>query len=79
MRKKGWISINERMPEKGQRVLVNVDFNSEIVTPLVCSARWTGSTFSRGEVSVAPGDLPCNVTHWMELPESPTIRGRKSA
>lgn len=31
----GWISCSERMPDKGQRVLVCVDFDSSTVTPLV--------------------------------------------
>lgn len=38
----GWISCSERMPEKGQNVLISVNFDSSLVEPLICSARYTG-------------------------------------
>ncbi|WNT71839.1 ead/Ea22-like family protein [Escherichia coli] len=52
----GWISCSERMPEKGQNVLISVNFDSSLVEPLICSARYTGSTFRRGEATIKPGN-----------------------
>ncbi|EFD3736164.1 DUF551 domain-containing protein [Escherichia coli] len=71
-----WISCSERMPEKGQNVLISVNFDSSLVEPLICSARYTGSTFRRGQITVAPGNgIDGNgieqATHWMPLPEPP--------
>ncbi|MFN2901303.1 DUF551 domain-containing protein, partial [Escherichia coli] len=43
----GWISCSERMAEKNQNVLISVNFDSSLVEPLICSARYTGSTFRR--------------------------------
>ncbi|ENR2165392.1 DUF551 domain-containing protein, partial [Shigella sonnei] len=40
----GWISCSERMPKKNQNVLISVNFDSDLVEPLICSARYTGST-----------------------------------
>nr|WP_283807167.1 DUF551 domain-containing protein [Escherichia coli] len=72
----GWISCSDRMPEKGQNVLISVNFDSDLVEPLICSARYTGSTFRRGQITVAPGNgIDGNgieqATHWMPLPEPP--------
>ncbi|WP_224543820.1 DUF551 domain-containing protein, partial [Escherichia coli] len=52
----GWISCSERMPEKGQNVLISVNFDSSLVEPLICSARYTGSTFRRGDATIKPGN-----------------------
>ncbi|HAJ5680457.1 TPA: DUF551 domain-containing protein [Escherichia coli] len=67
----GWISCSERMPEKGQNVLISVNFDSSLVEPLICSARYTGSTFRSGDVTVKPGNGIEQATHWMPLPEPP--------
>lgn len=67
----GWISCSERMPEKNQSVLISVNFDSSLVEPLICSARYTGSTFRRGDVTVKPGNGIEQATHWMPLPEPP--------
>ncbi|HDH7159675.1 TPA: DUF551 domain-containing protein [Escherichia coli] len=67
----GWISCSERMPEKNQSVLISVNFDSSLVEPLICSARYTGITFRRGDVTIKPGDGIEQVTHWMPLPEPP--------
>ena len=69
--KDGWISCSERMPENGQYVLISVNFDSSLVEPLICSARYTGSTFRRGDVTVKPGNGIEQATHWMPLPEPP--------
>ncbi|EOY3026644.1 DUF551 domain-containing protein, partial [Escherichia coli] len=52
----GWISCSDRMPEKGQNVLISVNFDSSLVEPLICSARYTGSTFRRGDATIKPGN-----------------------
>ncbi|EHK3483855.1 TPA: DUF551 domain-containing protein [Escherichia coli] len=67
----GWISCSVRMPEKGQNVLISVNFDSSLVEPLICSARYTGSTFRRGDATVKPGNGIEQATHWMPLPEPP--------
>ncbi|MCE4255653.1 DUF551 domain-containing protein [Escherichia coli] len=67
----GWISCSERMPEKGQNVLISVNFDSSLVEPLICSARYTGSTFRRGDATIKPGNVIEQATHWMPLPEPP--------
>ena len=69
--KDGWISCSERMPEKGQNVLISVNFDSSLVEPLICSARYTGSTFRRGDETIKPGNGIEQATHWMPLPEPP--------
>ncbi len=66
-----WISCSERMPEKGQSVLILVNFDSSLVEPLICTARYTGNTFRRGEATVKPGNGIEQATHWMPLPEPP--------
>ncbi|EPA7325128.1 TPA: DUF551 domain-containing protein [Escherichia coli] len=71
----GWISCSDRMPEKGQNVLISVNFDSSLVEPLICSARYTGSTFRRGDATIKPGNGVEQVTHWMPLPEPPQHDG----
>ena len=66
-----WISCSDQMPEKGQNVLISVNFDSSLVEPLICSARYTGSTFRRGEATIKPGNGIEQATHWMPLPEPP--------
>ncbi len=67
----GWISCSERMPEKGRNVLISVNFDSSLVEPLICSARYTGSTFRRGDATIKPGNGIEQATHWIPLPEPP--------
>ncbi|MFA8093235.1 DUF551 domain-containing protein [Escherichia coli] len=69
--KDGWISCSERMPEKGQNVLISINFDSSLVEPLICSARYTGSTFRRGDATIKPGNGIEQATRWMPLPEPP--------
>ncbi|EJE4500331.1 DUF551 domain-containing protein [Escherichia coli] len=64
-----WISCSDRMPEKGQNVLISINFDSSLVEPLICSARYTGSTFRRGDATIKPGNGIEQATHWMPLPE----------
>ncbi|KNA40550.1 DUF551 domain-containing protein [Escherichia coli] len=66
----GWISCSERMPEKGQNVLISMNIDSE-AGPLIYSARYLGGTFRRGGIAVSPGNDLGQATHWMPLPEPP--------
>lgn len=66
-----WIPVSEQMPEKNQNVLISVNFDSDLVEPLICSARYTGSTFRRGDATVKPGTGIEEATHWMPLPAAP--------
>lgn len=66
-----WIPVSERMPEKNQTVLISVNFDSSLVEPLICTARYTGSTFRRGDATVKPGSGIEQATHWMPLPAAP--------
>lgn len=66
-----WISCSDQIPEKGQNVLISVNFDSSLVEPLICSARYTGSTFRRGDATIKPGNGIEQATHWMPLPEPP--------
>lgn len=66
-----WIPASERMPEKNQSVLISVNFDSSLVEPLICTARYTGSTFRRGDATVKPGSGIEQATHWMPLPAAP--------
>ncbi|EDF7748369.1 DUF551 domain-containing protein, partial [Salmonella enterica subsp. enterica serovar Derby] len=52
-------------------VLISVNFDSDLVEPLICSARYTGSTFRRGQATIKPGNGIEQATHWMPLPEPP--------
>ncbi|HGC2157973.1 TPA: dATP/dGTP pyrophosphohydrolase domain-containing protein [Escherichia coli] len=70
-----WISCSDQMPEKGQNVLISVNFDSSLVEPLICSARYTGSTFRRGDATIKPGNGIEQATHWMPLPEPPEQDG----
>ena len=66
-----WISVNDEMPEKDQKVIACVYWGEGIVKPLVVEMTWTGSTFRRGPNTVKPGlDCEC-VTHWMPMPQDP--------
>ncbi|ECQ1752804.1 DUF3850 domain-containing protein [Salmonella enterica] len=68
----GWIKCSDRTPETGQAVIGCVDFDSDIITPLVREFIWTGSTFRRGVCSTGvKSNDSIVVTHWMPLPAAP--------
>lgn len=68
----GWIKCSDRTPKTGQAVIGCVDFDSDIVTPLVREFIWTGSTFRRGVCSTGvKSNDSVVVTHWMPLPAAP--------
>lgn len=66
-----WVKCSQRMPAKDQRVIVFVDFDSGVVTPLIKDAEYTGTTFRIGPNTVNTEGEP-RVTHWQPLPEPPT-------
>lgn len=68
----GWIKCSDQMPKTGQTVIGCIDFDSDIVTPLVGEFIWTGSTFRRGYSSTGvKSNDSIVVTHWMPLPAAP--------
>ena len=60
-RKQEWISVDERLPEKWQRVLVNYNGN-------VCIS-WQNANGTWFEC------WNDKVTHWLPLPETPKMKG----
>lgn len=68
----GWVSCNDRMPCKGAKVLVVIDFKSEMVGRLIKDAEYTGSTFRIGPNTVSE-KCETPVTHWMALPAAPAM------
>lgn len=65
-----WVLCSQRMPNKGERVLAFIDFDSSTVPPLVKDAEYTGSTFRVGPNTVnVAGES--RVTHWQPLPIAP--------
>ncbi|ENS0909658.1 ead/Ea22-like family protein [Escherichia coli] len=62
---------DQAMAHLNQNVLISVNFDSDLVEPLICSARYTGSTFRRGEATIKPGNGIEQAAHWMPLPEPP--------
>ncbi|EMX4956236.1 DUF551 domain-containing protein [Raoultella planticola] len=71
MNSNAWIPVSERLPDKNQSVLISVNFDSSLVEPLICTARYTGSTFRRCDATVKPGSGIEEATHWMPLPAAP--------
>ena len=69
-----WISVENRLPKKGDRCLICINFGSPFIEPSVHDAQFTGSTFRRGRAKVAvagTSDDDPVVTHWMPLPDLP--------
>lgn len=66
----GWIRCSEKMPVKGERLLVYIDFNSNVVPNIMKDAEYTGSTFRIGPNTVNTEGEP-RVTHWQPLPAAP--------
>ena len=66
--KQQWISVTERLPSEGMRVLAATEgvFSGEAY--LSCEGVWMRSY---GVVWVSLVDMP--VTHWMPLPDAPEV------
>lgn len=66
--KQQWISVTERLPSEGMRVLTATEgvFSGEAY--LSCEGVWMRSY---GVVWVSLVDMP--VTHWMPLPDAPEV------
>lgn len=71
-RKQEWISIADRLPDKGQEVLAyRGDFNGDMMNTYTYlgSGNWQDDYGYRGS---AEHD---GITHWMPLPEPPKMKG----
>ncbi len=69
-----WISVNDRLPEIGELVLVayKVDFGSGIMGTLVNTAMIQKFGFCGGGYdNFLDETCTTEVTHWMPLPEPP--------
>ena len=66
-RKQEWISVDERLPEAGTRV-VGYDYESNVRCYFITGDRWwidDGWNTARG----------WGITHWMPLPKAPKMKG----
>jgi hypothetical protein len=79
---KGWIPCADRLPEKGQEVLIYLDENEGGMlelgyTSLITIATYTGEGDEWSRDWEADANAPiedgCQPTHWMPLPEPPTV------
>lgn len=61
MAEMNWISVEDRMPEDNERVLVYTQSGKTVM------ARWC----QRQEKFMAAGRL--NATHWMKMPAAPEV------
>ena len=59
-----WISVESRLPERGQKVLYYFDVTG------VSAGQYLGDNCFGGKLGFLCGD----VTHWMPLPEPPKSR-----
>ena len=70
-----WISVEDRLPEEGQRVIYYFK-HTGISIGRYTRAQWndpeTGEVVSEGDMFHGPdGFLTDDVTHWMPLPDAP--------
>lgn len=65
-----WISVNDRLPELGEKILVAIDGGWVILLGRLMTNGWT-AFYSDGEELVNQDKNGSKVTHWMPLPESP--------
>jgi hypothetical protein len=79
---KGWIPCADRLPEKDQEVLIYLDENEGGMlelgyTSLITIAIYTGEGDEWSRDWEADANAPiedgCQPTHWMPLPEPPTV------
>jgi hypothetical protein len=60
-----WISVNDRMPEDGQEVIIYSEGGK------VEAGVYYSNEFGFDYYDVSIRDIIVNVTHWMPLPEPP--------
>jgi hypothetical protein len=79
---KGWIPCADRLPEKCQEVLIYLDENEGGMlelgyTSLITIATYTGEGDEWSRDWEADANAPiedgCQPTHWMPLPQPPTV------
>lgn len=65
-----WISVEERLPEKEEYVLIR--FRNNDMSVACVFDRWSGYTFWRAQTDEGwCADCDTEPTHWMPLPEPP--------
>lgn len=76
-----WISVDERLPEVGQRCIFYRPLARKSSDEPVAVKRFTGgnrycwdSTVPSGSEPYNPTDGSCHVTHWMPLPDPPEVK-----
>lgn len=72
----GWIPVDHLLPKKGERVMAFIEFESEIVTPLIKEAEYTGSTFRIGPNTIGITGMP-KATHWLPLSALPPLEKKR--
>jgi hypothetical protein len=75
-----WISVNDRLPDNSDEVLIYV--GHDIVQAYLLNGKWKGSVnvtdnmndgYVNDRVISIQGDIFDYVTHWMPLPEPPKL------
>jgi hypothetical protein len=71
-----WISVNDRLPEKGQQVNVYGTFTNEVSgarkSPSIGVVNWDNEKYSECNDYYYYEMGYLNITHWMPLPPPPT-------
>ena len=67
--KQEWISVDERLPEEGTRV-IGYDYESNVRCYFIYSERWWLTEDDGWNTAKGWG-----VTHWMPIPEPPKTKG----
>ena len=60
-----WISVNDRLPDVGERCITVEVYNDGYQGAAMEAVRYQGKKFNRF-------GMECSPTHWMPLPEPPS-------
>lgn len=67
-RKQEWISVDERLPEHLQKILIYDEFQKMTVATYIVYSKGGGDWST-------PVRINGKITHWMPLPEAPKMKG----
>jgi Lar family restriction alleviation protein len=62
----GWVSVSERLPEAGERVI-------GLFGGVPWEVYWTGKKWTRNEIDYEDW-FDAKLTHWMPLPQPPEVQ-----